>query len=120
MTSIKCSACGLVNFASAAECKKCGAELGHQTPATPNSAGSRTISLMSAGGLPGWLKVTLIFFKACTVCGLSIYWFKQFMSEGDYPVIYFLPLALVGYIAGMISTNVVNIVYKKLNPKPSN
>jgi len=74
---------------------------------------------MSADGLPVWLKITLIFLKACIVCGLLIYWFKQFMSEGDYPVIYFLPFAFVGYIAGMIGTNVVNIVYKKLNPKPS-
>ena len=119
MTSIKCGQCGLVNFASAAQCRKCGAELGQHAAHATDGADSETINLIAEDGLPGGVKVTLLFVIACIVCALGISWVKPFLPEGRYLVIFFLPFAFAGYLAGLILTGLINAVYKGLSPKHS-
>ena len=119
MTSIRCMHCGLINFASAAQCKKCGAELAQPGAGSTDRADGKTISLISADGLPGGVQVSLMLVIACIVCALTISWVKPFLPEGHYLVIFFLPFAFVGYIVGLITTNIINAVYKGLNPKSS-
>ncbi|MBD0373722.1 MAG: hypothetical protein ICV60_23015 [Pyrinomonadaceae bacterium] len=84
-------------------------------PAT-DSADGRTIQLVAEDGLPGGVKVALIFITACVVCALTISWIKPLLPDGQYLVIFFLPFAFVGYLAGLIVTNISNAVYKGLRP----
>ena len=100
----------MVNFVSAAECKKCGTELAPQVPADgPEGDGS-------INGLPDWVRVTLMLVTACVVCTLGIFWIKSLMLDGSYPVIFFLPFAFAGWIVGLIVTGLINAVYKGLRP----
>ena len=119
MASAKCKQCGLVNFASASHCKKCEAELTQQSVPASDAADGRTINLIATDGLPGGVKVALILIIACIVCALTIFWIKPLLPEGHYLVAFFLPFAFVGYIVGLILTNLINAMYKGLTPKHS-
>ena len=114
MTSVTCRGCGLIQFASAPRCKKCGAELAQQQAAAAVPPG--TINLIGDGGLPDGVKGALLFLTACVVCALSIYWVKPYLPGGRYLVIFFLPFAFLGYLAGLIVTNLANAVFKGLTP----
>ena len=91
--------------------------MARQAVPAADAAGGRAISVVSTGGLPDGVKVALLFITACIVCALGISWIKPFLPEGTYLVIFFLPFAFVGYIAGLIVTNLINVVYKGLSPK---
>ncbi len=110
MTSVKCGRCGFVDFASASGCKRCGAALAR--PGAPAAGAQRGVDLTGEGGLPGSVKGAIILLTACVVCALTIYWVKPYLPEGPYLVIFFLPFAFVGYIAGLLLTAVMNAVYK--------
>ena len=113
MQSRKCDKCGLVNFPSATNCKKCG-NLLTETFTSPQNPKSKGKSIIYNGGLSGGVNVAIIFVTACIVCSLTIYWAKQYIPEGTYLIGCFLPFGFLGYIAGVILANVANLIYKQI------
>jgi hypothetical protein len=73
----------------------------------------------ATGGLPAGVKTTLIVIIASIVCALSIYGVKPYLPEGNLMVIFFVPFAFVGYIVGLILTNLLNSMFKSETPKTS-
>ena len=117
MKSIKCTQCGLVNFASAPHCKKCGAQLSQQVTGAAANEKGKAISIISSGGMPDGVKGGMVFAIACVVCALTIFWIKPYLPEGTYLVLCFIPFAFVGIVVAILAVNLINVVYKNLNPK---
>ena len=114
MQNQKCIKCGLVNFASATNCTKCG-NLLTKTIISSQRQKSEGKSIIYNGGLSGGVNVAIVFITACIVCTLAIYWAKQYIPDGTYLVGCFLPFAFLGFIVGVILANIANLIYKQIS-----
>ena len=116
MESPRCTQCGLVNLASATQCRRCSAILSSRGARSRTHGGDGT-SVLSSGGIPEGVKVALIVVIACVVCTVTISWVKPYLAGGSYLVLFFIPFAFVGLLSGLIVVNILNLVYKVIIPK---
>jgi hypothetical protein len=91
--------------------------MSQQVTDTAANEKGKAISIISSGGMPDGVKGAMIFVIACVVCALTIFGIKPYLPEGTYLVLFFIPFAFVGFIVAIIAVNLINVVYKSLNPK---
>jgi ribosomal protein L37E len=112
MQSQKCNQCGLVNFAAEKNCKKCGMPLAQyiESQQTQQSKGK---SIIYNGGLSSNINGAVVIITAIIVCTLSIYFAKEYIPDGTYMIGCFLPFGFLGFIAGILLANILNVIYKQ-------
>jgi hypothetical protein len=68
-------------------------------------------------GLPEWLLTLILVGVAVGVTIGSLFYIRDWLPPGNYPVIVFIPVAFVGIVCGGLVTLIVNAVYKAITSR---